>query len=103
MFSFKKQYIQLNWTKMQKLGATLTCVILYIAQQMKTFEFDSKNSKPVKPYPWPTLNLKLQHWNIETLTIGNGNGYGLLFHMTQPTSRSIIKAIACSKPTISEH
>jgi len=23
--------------------------------------------------------------------------------MTQPTSRSIIKAIACSKPTISEH
>ena len=26
---------------------------------------------------------------------------GLLFHMTQPTSRSIIKAIACSKPTIS--
>jgi len=31
------------------------------------------------------------------------NGYGLLFHMTQATSRSIIKAIACSKPTISEH
>jgi len=28
---------------------------------------------------------------------------GLLFHMSQPTSRSIIKAIACSKPTISEH
>ena len=28
---------------------------------------------------------------------------GLLFHMTQPTSKSIIKAIACSKPTISEH
>ena len=28
---------------------------------------------------------------------------GLLFHMAQPTSRSIIKAIACSKPTISEH
>jgi len=28
---------------------------------------------------------------------------GLLFHMTQPTSRSIMKAIACSKPTISEH
>ena len=25
---------------------------------------------------------------------------GLLFHMTQPTSRSIIKAIVCSKPTI---
>jgi len=29
--------------------------------------------------------------------------YGLLFHMTQPTSRSIIKPIACSKPTISKH
>jgi len=28
---------------------------------------------------------------------------GLLFHMTQPTSRSIIKAIACSKPIVSEH
>jgi len=28
---------------------------------------------------------------------------GLLFHMTQPTSRSITKANACSKPTISEH
>jgi len=27
---------------------------------------------------------------------------GLLFHMTQPTSRSIIKAIACSKPIVSE-
>jgi len=29
-----------------------------------------------------------------------GNGNGLLFHMTQPTSRSTIKAIVCSKPTI---
>ena len=28
---------------------------------------------------------------------------GLLFHMTQPTSRSIIKAIACSKPIVSKH
>jgi len=35
--------------------------------------------------------------------LSNGNGNGLLFHMTQPTSRSTIKAIACSKPTISEH
>jgi len=34
---------------------------------------------------------------------GNGNGNGLLFHMTQPISRSTIKGIACSKPTISEH
>jgi len=33
----------------------------------------------------------------------DGNGNGLLFHMTQPTSRSTVKAIACSKPTISEH
>jgi len=30
-------------------------------------------------------------------------GNGLLFHMTQATSRSTRKAIACSKPTISEH
>jgi len=36
-----------------------------------------------------------------SLTIVNVNG--LLFHMTQPTSKSIIKAIACSKPTIGEH
>jgi len=33
----------------------------------------------------------------------DGNGNGLLFHVTQPTSRSTIKAIECSKPTISEH
>jgi len=33
----------------------------------------------------------------------HGNGKGLLFHMTQPTSRSTIKAIACSKPTINEN
>jgi len=35
------------------------------------------------------------------LQVGNGNG--LLFDMTQPTSRSTIKANAWSKPTISEH
>ena len=36
----------------------------------------------------------------------NGQGSmvnGLLFHMTQPTSISIIKAIACSKPIVREH
>jgi len=38
-----------------------------------------------------------------TCEFHNGNGNGLLFHMTQPISRSTIKAIACSKPTISEH
>jgi len=47
-----------------------------------------------------------RHWlhhgqNIRFCNSGYGNG--LLFHMTQPTSRRIIKAIACSKPTISEH
>jgi len=36
----------------------------------------------------------------QAVMVGNGNG--LLFHMTQPTRRSTIKAIACSKPTISE-
>jgi len=30
-------------------------------------------------------------------------GNGLLFHMTEPTSRNTIKAIAWSKSTISEH
>jgi len=33
--------------------------------------------------------------------IGNGNAF--LFHMTQPTSRSTTKTIACSKPIISEN
>ena len=37
------------------------------------------------------------------VAVSNGNGNGLLFHMTQPIRRSTIKAIACSKPTISEH
>jgi len=37
------------------------------------------------------------------LQVNSGNGNGLLCHMTQPTSRSTIKAIACSKPTISEN
>jgi len=32
-----------------------------------------------------------------------GNGNVLLFHITQPRSRGTIKAIACSKPTISEN
>jgi len=32
-----------------------------------------------------------------------GNGNGLLFHMTQPISRSTIKAIALSKSTIREN
>jgi len=40
---------------------------------------------------------------VRDATTGVGNGNGLLFHMTQPISRSTIKAIACSKPTISEH
>jgi len=41
--------------------------------------------------------------NVIAYSAVNGNGNGLLFHMTQPISRSTIKAIACSKPTISEH
>jgi len=40
---------------------------------------------------WPCLSAQ---WSMVN---------GLLFHMTQPTSRSIIKAIACSKPIVSEH
>ena len=47
--------------------------------------------------------------NLLTLQIGThqdqaqGMVWFILFHMTQSTSRSIIKAIACSKPAISEH
>ena len=41
-------------------------------------------------------------WLLDWFNV-NVNVNGLLFHMTQPTSRSIIKAIARSKPTISEH
>ena len=41
--------------------------------------------------------------SLNTLLTSFENGNGLLFHMTQPISRSTIKAIACSKPTISEH
>ena len=50
--------------------------------------------------PWPTASL---HIILMWRDYCNGNGNGLLFHMTQPISRSTIKAIACSKPTISEH
>ena len=42
-------------------------------------------------------------FNRSQVNISNGNGNGLLFHMTQPISRSTIKAIACSKPAITEH
>ena len=45
---------------------------------------------------------RLDHTTGHCLT-DSTYGNGLLFHMTQPTSRSIIKAIACSKPTISEN
>jgi len=40
---------------------------------------------------------------MEFIRIELDFGNGLLFHMTQPTSRSTMKAIACSKPTISEN
>jgi len=40
---------------------------------------------------------------LSLLHCKNDNGNGLLFHMTQLTSRSTIKAIAISKPTISEN
>jgi len=42
----------------------------------------------------PNTNYTICQWSMVN---------GLLFHMTQPTSRSIIKAIACSKPIVSEH
>jgi len=48
-------------------------------------------------------NYPMGHFAMQTPHEQLGNGNGLLFHMTQPISRSTIKAIACSKPTISEH
>jgi len=50
----------------------------------------------------PTIDLMVGYFESQK-TILENNGNGLLFHMTQPISRSTIKAIACSKPTISEH
>ena len=50
---------------------------------------------------WVIIASATTWWLVWTSDYYNGNG--LLFHMTQPTNRSIIKAIACSKPTISEH
>ena len=51
---------------------------------------------------------KARHFSVsrdpaEERTTCCGFIIGLLFHMTQTTSRSTIKAIACSKPAISEH
>jgi len=44
----------------------------------------------------------MQHFHNKNAEL-IGIGEGLLFHMTQPTSRSTTKAIACSKPIISEN
>jgi len=35
-------------------------------------------------------------WHSFCVSYKHSNGNGLLFHMTQPTSRSTMKAIACS-------
>ena len=53
----------------------------------------------------------LKDFNINRHYETKYNAYGLwfmvygllLFHMTHTTSRSVIKAIACSKPIVSEH
>jgi len=45
----------------------------------------------------------LKKWPRRLLLLFKLNGIGLLFYMTQPISRSTIKAIACSKPAISEN
>ena len=42
-------------------------------------------------------------WRDSDIAWSRLDGNGLLFHITQPISRSTIKAIACSKPTISEN
>ena len=56
-----------------------------------------------KCVPYSNSNFCQSHQAFGSLRSSYGNGNGLLFHMTQPISRSTIKAIACSKPTISEH
>ena len=47
--------------------------------------------------------LEVEYLLMICFVVHYGNGNGLLFHMTQPISRSTVKAIACSKPTISEN
>jgi len=50
---------------------------------------------------WLPKNIAWIWREFNPRSVSNGNG--LLFHTTQPTSRSTIKAIAYSKPTISEN
>jgi len=55
---------------------------------------------------WPAFLMQDSPWRPayqQTYHSDVFNGNGLLFHMTQPISRSTIKAIACSKLAITEH
>ena len=66
----------------------------------------SMGDMPVSPPPanaHAIIDYFISGSTNKTSWSNDGNGNGLLFHMTQPTSRSTIKAIACSKPTISEN
>jgi len=62
---------------------------------LQTIEWEN-----VEPYEQHLLERNV---SIDEAKLFDQYGNGLLFHMTQPTSRSTIKAIARSKPTISEH
>ena len=57
--------------------------------------------KKFKAYMFICRNSKGVHNSYLLKCCRKGNGS--LFHMTQPTSRSTVKAIACSKPNISEN
>ena len=61
-----------------------------------------------QPKYWTVENWKEYCFQMKVIFVSGKhsrfiNGNSLLFHMTQPISRSTIKAIACSKPTISEN
>ena len=58
--------------------------------------------KPQKKF-WNWTRQQNESESRKVMYFRSKNGIGLFFHMTQLTSRSTIKAIACSKPTISEH
>ena len=81
---------ELYWEKCVYIGITSCGYLSVLRQYFATMQILSSCGLPSDD-------------GIEQGFSNYGNGNGLLFHMTQPTSRSTMKAIACSKPTISEN
>jgi len=81
---------ELYWEKCVYIGITSYGYLSVLRQYFATMQNLSSCGSP-------------SDYGIEQGFSNYGNGNGLLFHMTQPTSRSTMKAIACSKPTISEN